>query len=60
MEEGSIEQTMPIPVFEEPKQEEPTTVKVYTRKFWVKGTADQLRALGQYMKDNGIEYGGIE
>jgi len=60
MEEGSIEQTMPIPVFEEPKQEEPTTVKVYTRKFWVKGTADQLRALGQYMKENGIEYGGIE
>lgn len=60
MEEGSIEQTMPTPVFEEPKQEEPTTVKVYTRKFWVKGTADQLRALGQYMKENGIEYGGIE
>lgn len=37
-----------------------TTAKVYERKFWVKGTADQLRALGQYMKDNGIEYGGIE
>ncbi len=36
------------------------TVKFYTRKFWVKGTADQLRSLGQYMKDNGIEYGGIE
>ena len=38
--------------------EEP--VKIYNRKFWVKGTADQLRALGQYMKNNGIEYGGIE
>ena len=35
-------------------------VKIYTRKFWVKGTADQLKTLGQYMKDNSIEYGGIE
>lgn len=34
--------------------------KIYTRKFWVKGNADQLRALGQYMKEHGIEYGGIE
>jgi len=34
-------------------------VKLYERKFWVKGTADQLRALGQYMKANGIQYGGI-
>lgn len=40
----------------EPKEE----AKIYIRKFWVKGTADQLRALGQYMKNNGIEYGGIE
>lgn len=37
-----------------------TPVKIYTRKFWVKGTAEQLKTLGQYMKDNGIEYGGIE
>jgi len=35
-------------------------VKIYERRFWVKGTANQLRALGQYMKNNGIEYGGIE
>lgn len=41
-----------------PTKEEP--VKIYDRKFWVKGTAEQLRALGQYMKNNGIEYGGIE
>lgn len=34
--------------------------KIYERKFWVKGTEDQLRALSRYMKDNGIEYGGIE
>ncbi len=45
----------------EPLQEEKTeSDKIYTRKFWVKGTADQLRSLGQYMKNNGIEYGGIE
>ena len=45
----------------EPTTEESlVTEKIYTRKFWVKGTADQLRALGQYMKDNNIEYGGIE
>lgn len=41
-------------------EESSVTEKIYTRKFWVKGTADQLRALGQYMKDNNIEYGGIE
>lgn len=35
-------------------------IKIYNRKFWVRGTEGQLRALGQYMKDNGIEYGGIE
>lgn len=37
-----------------------TPAKIYDRKFWVKGTEDQLRALGRYMKDNGIEYGGLE
>lgn len=35
-------------------------VKIYTRKFWVTGTKEQLLALGQYLKDNGIEYGGIQ
>ncbi len=35
-------------------------IKIYTRKFWVKGTKEQLIALGQYLKDNNIEYGGIE
>lgn len=38
-------------------QEEP---KIYRREFWVEGTADQLRALGQYMKENNIQYGGIK
>lgn len=32
--------------------------KIYERRFWVKGTKEQLQALGKYMKDNGIEYGG--
>lgn len=71
MEEGSVEQTMSIEqvanVSEQVNdqvndqvsdQVEP--VKIYTRKFWVKGSADQLRTLGQYMKEHGIEYGGIE
>lgn len=35
-------------------------VKTYTRKFWVQGTKEQLIALGDYMKANGISYGGIE
>lgn len=61
----ALEQTKE-PVQQEPKAEpvetpcEPEPVKIYNRKFWVKGTADQLRALGQYMKENDIEYGGIE
>ena len=67
MEEGSVEQTMSIEqvanVSEQVNdqvsdQVEP--VKIYTRKFWVKGSADQLRTLGQYMEEHGIEYGGIE
>lgn len=43
---------------ESPAAQEP--VKFYTRKFWVTGTKEQLIALGQYLKDNGIQYGGIE
>lgn len=42
------------------KVETQEPVKIYTRKFWVKGTAEQLKTLGQYMKEHGIEYGGIE
>lgn len=34
--------------------------KIYERRFWVKGTKEQLQALGQYMKDNNINYGGIQ
>lgn len=71
MEEGSVEQTMSIEqVANVSKQvndqvsdqvsDQVEPVKIYTRKFWVKGSADQLRTLGQYMKEHGIEYGGIE
>lgn len=42
-----------------PVKEETPEIKNYERKFWVKGTAEQLRALGQYMKENNIEYGGF-
>lgn len=70
MEEGSVEQTMSIEqVANVSKQvndqvsdqvsDQVEPVKIYTRKFWVKGSADQLRTLGQYMKEHGIEYGGI-
>ncbi|MCD7740519.1 MAG: DUF1351 domain-containing protein [Candidatus Gastranaerophilales bacterium] len=49
----------------EGKEEEPLEIIqsgeiTYTRKFWVKGSAKQLRNLGQYLKENNIEYGGIE
>ena len=71
MEGGSVEQTMSIEqVANVSKQvndqvsdqvsDQVEPVKIYTRKFWVKGSADQLRTLGQYMKERGIEYGGIE
>ena len=44
----------------EPKEATQTNeLKIYERKFWVKGTKEQLQALGQYMKNNGIEYGGF-
>lgn len=60
-EQNHIEQ--PLEKVEEPQQSEPEVFeveeKVYERKFWVKGTAEQLKALGQYMKNNGIQYGGI-
>lgn len=36
------------------------TEKIYYREFWVKGTKSQLIALSEYLKSNGITYGGIE
>lgn len=40
-------------------KEEIKSPKIYERKFWVKGTKEQLTGLGQYMKDNNIIYGGF-
>lgn len=34
--------------------------KIYYREFWVKGTKNQLIKLSEFLKNNGIEYGGIE
>lgn len=34
--------------------------KIYYKEFWVRGTKTQLVALGDYLKSNGITYGGIE
>jgi uncharacterized coiled-coil protein SlyX len=33
---------------------------IYERRFWVKGTKEQLQDLGRYMKENNINYGGIQ
>lgn len=38
----------------------PITEKIYYKEFWVKGTKSQLMALGEYLRNNGIEYGGFE
>ena len=40
--------------------EQPETVKIYYREFWVKGTKEQLIHLAEYLENNGIQYGGIE
>lgn len=34
-------------------------IKIFERRFWVKGTKEQLINLGNYLKDNNIEYGGF-
>ena len=63
MEEGSVEQRMSIEQvanISEQVNDQVEPVKIYTRKFWVTGTKEQLIKLGQYLKNNNIEYGGIE
>ena len=37
----------------------PITEKIYYKEFFVRGTKAQLIALGEYLKANNIEYGGI-
>ena len=44
---------------EEKQQVKDTETKIYERKFWVKGTKEQLINLGNYMKENEIQYGGF-
>lgn len=34
--------------------------KIYYRKFFVRGTKEQLIAVAQFMDNNGIEYGGLQ
>ena len=38
----------------------PITEKIYYKEFYVKGTKSQLIALGEYLKANNIEYGGLK
>lgn len=52
------------PSIEEEKQQVNTPLgveftKIYERKFWVKGSKEQLISLGNYMKENNILYGGF-
>lgn len=62
--EKRLNEQTKITIFEgkEPEKEiliqEPS--KIYERRFWVKGTKEQLQNLGRYMKDNNISYGGIQ
>lgn len=53
-----IESTIEIPQVKSVKEETPE-IKIYERKFWVKGTKEQLINLGNYLKNNNIEYGGF-
>lgn len=43
----------------EPSKKEISEIKIHERKFWVRGTKEQLINLGNYLKDNNIEYGGF-
>ncbi|MDO5146113.1 MAG: DUF1351 domain-containing protein [Eubacteriales bacterium] len=44
----------------EQKKQEPAPEKKVRAKFFAIGTREQLKALTQYMKDNGIKYGKVE
>ena len=42
------------------KQSEPEAeVKRYKATFWCKGTLEQIKALGDYMRANNIEFGKV-
>lgn len=56
-----IEEIGPVEI--EQVEEQPKLVKIQPTKtvlrLWVKGMPEQLKQLQQYLKDNNIEYGGI-
>ena len=47
-------------VYEQPEPIKEVKDIIYERRFWVKGTKEQLQNLGRYMKENNINYGGIQ
>lgn len=49
-----------IQVYEQPEPIKEVKDIIYERRFWVKGTKEQLQDLGRYMKENNINYGGIQ
>lgn len=58
--EQETESTRPVNVFE-PKQEAPKVQeKRYKATFWCTGTLEQIKALGDYMRANNIEFGKVE
>lgn len=56
---NSQPETEQIQVYEQPEPIKEVKDIIYERRFWVKGTKEQLISLGNYMKNNGIEYGGM-
>jgi hypothetical protein len=54
-EQESQETQQAEPVQEQPKPEE----KRYKATFWCKGTLEQIKALGDYMRANNIEFGKV-
>ncbi len=58
------EEVKPVLIDEQPPEIEQNvtplqTEKIYYKEFFVRGTKAQLIALGEYLKANNIEYGGI-
>ena len=41
----------------EPSEEDEELLRI---EFWVEGTPDQIKALGKYIRDNGLKYGKIK
>lgn len=52
-------ETQAVNVFEQQPEPPKAPVKRYKATFWCKGTLEQIKALGEYMEQNGIEFGKV-